>query len=52
MRKALTTTDLPGVKLFTRGKVRDVYDLGDRLLYLVELGDRVEVAAWSPSAAG
>ena len=32
MRNALTTTDLPGVKLYTRGKVRDVYDLDDRLL--------------------
>jgi phosphoribosylaminoimidazole-succinocarboxamide synthase len=29
---ALTTTSLPGVKLYTRGKVRDVYDLEDRLL--------------------
>ena len=26
------TTDLPGIKLYTRGKVRDVYDLGDKLL--------------------
>jgi phosphoribosylaminoimidazole-succinocarboxamide synthase len=28
----LLETDLPGVKPFKRGKVRDVYDLGDRLL--------------------
>jgi phosphoribosylaminoimidazole-succinocarboxamide synthase len=28
----LLATHLPGVKLFKRGKVRDVYDLGDRLL--------------------
>jgi len=28
----LLQTDLPGVKLWKRGKVRDVYDLGDRLL--------------------
>jgi phosphoribosylaminoimidazole-succinocarboxamide synthase len=30
--KAVTTTDLPGLKLLRRGKVRDVYDLGDKLL--------------------
>jgi phosphoribosylaminoimidazole-succinocarboxamide synthase len=29
---AITQTNLPGVKLHARGKVRDVYDLGDRLL--------------------
>jgi phosphoribosylaminoimidazole-succinocarboxamide synthase len=28
----LLETDLPGVPLFRRGKVRDVYDLGERLL--------------------
>jgi phosphoribosylaminoimidazole-succinocarboxamide synthase (EC 6.3.2.6) len=26
------TTDLKGIPLFRRGKVRDVYDLGDKLL--------------------
>ena len=26
------TTELPGIKLLSRGKVRDVYDLGDALL--------------------
>jgi len=30
--KPLLQTDLPGLKLWRRGKVRDVYDLGDRLL--------------------
>lgn len=30
--KAVTTTELPGVPLFRRGKVRDVYDLGEHLL--------------------
>ncbi|MDF1536118.1 MAG: phosphoribosylaminoimidazolesuccinocarboxamide synthase [bacterium] len=30
--KAVTHTDLPGLPLFRRGKVRDVYDLGDTLL--------------------
>ncbi|HVO10917.1 MAG TPA: phosphoribosylaminoimidazolesuccinocarboxamide synthase [Vicinamibacteria bacterium] len=30
--RPLLQTDLPGVKLWKRGKVRDVYDLGDRLL--------------------
>ncbi len=28
----LLETNLPGVKLFSRGKVRDVYELGDQLL--------------------
>jgi phosphoribosylaminoimidazole-succinocarboxamide synthase len=28
----LLETSLPGVKLFSRGKVRDVYELGDKLL--------------------
>ncbi len=28
----ITQTNLPGVKLHSRGKVRDVYDLGDQLL--------------------
>ena len=32
MNKPLTTINLPGVKLFKRGKVRDVFDLGDKLL--------------------
>ena len=31
---ALLSTDLPGVKLVNRGKVRDVYDLGDALLFV------------------
>ena len=30
--EALRYTDLPGVLLFNRGKVRDIYDLGDNLL--------------------
>ena len=28
----ITSTDFPGLKLFRRGKVRDVYDLGEHLL--------------------
>lgn len=32
MNRALIETRLNGVPLFARGKVRDVYDLGDRLL--------------------
>jgi phosphoribosylaminoimidazole-succinocarboxamide synthase len=32
--KALTSTNLPGVPLYACGKVRDVYDLGDRLLII------------------
>jgi phosphoribosylaminoimidazole-succinocarboxamide synthase len=31
-RTVLLETNLPGVKLFSRGKVRDVYELGDKLL--------------------
>ncbi|MDP2983798.1 MAG: phosphoribosylaminoimidazolesuccinocarboxamide synthase [Candidatus Latescibacter sp.] len=34
MDNALTSTNLPGVPLYARGKVRDVYDLGDRLLII------------------
>jgi phosphoribosylaminoimidazole-succinocarboxamide synthase len=30
--KPVTIIELPGIKLFKRGKVRDVFDLGDRLL--------------------
>jgi len=29
---ALLETHLPGIKLFSRGKVRDIYELGDKLL--------------------
>ncbi|MFA6473158.1 MAG: phosphoribosylaminoimidazolesuccinocarboxamide synthase [Candidatus Latescibacterota bacterium] len=32
MNKALISTNLQGVPLYARGKVRDVYDLGDKLL--------------------
>jgi len=32
MNSGLQETSLPGVPLFARGKVRDVYDLGERLL--------------------
>jgi len=31
-RSVLLETNLPGVKLFSRGKVRDVYEIGGRLL--------------------
>lgn len=31
-KEAITTTELPGVPIFRRGKVRDVYDLGENLL--------------------
>jgi phosphoribosylaminoimidazole-succinocarboxamide synthase len=31
---ALMKTDLPGVKLFGRGKVRDIYDAGEHLLII------------------
>jgi len=32
--EALLYTDLPGVPLLNRGKVRDIYDLGERLLII------------------
>lgn len=32
MKEALLQTDIPDTPVFCRGKVRDVYDLGDRLL--------------------
>ncbi len=31
---ALISTDIPELKLIARGKVRDIYDLGDRLLFI------------------
>ncbi|MFH1269800.1 MAG: phosphoribosylaminoimidazolesuccinocarboxamide synthase, partial [Candidatus Omnitrophota bacterium] len=31
-KEVLLSTDLEGLKLHKRGKVRDVYDLGDKLL--------------------
>ena len=31
---ALLGTELPGIKLVNRGKVRDIYDLGDSLLFV------------------
>lgn len=32
--ECISTTNLEGLKLFKRGKVRDVYDLGDKLLII------------------
>lgn len=31
---ALAETDIPGLKLLNRGKVRDIYDLGDKLMII------------------
>ena len=31
---ALISTELPGIELVNRGKVRDIYDLGDALLFI------------------
>ena len=39
MEAGLLETKLDGVTLFARGKVRDVYDLGDKLLLVAT--DRV-----------
>src|ERR1051325_4584124 len=36
---AITKTDLPGIKLHARGKVRDIYDLGEH--YLIVATDRL-----------
>ena len=40
---ALLTTDIPGLPV-RRGKVRDVYDLGDRLLLVAT--DRISAFDW------
>jgi phosphoribosylaminoimidazole-succinocarboxamide synthase len=37
--QAILTTDFPDLKLWRRGKVRDVYDLGDSLLFVAS--DRI-----------
>lgn len=34
MTAALVESDIPGLKIFRRGKVRDVYDAGDKLLII------------------
>lgn len=39
MTKTLIQTELPGLKLLSRGKVRDIYDLGDTLLMVTS--DRI-----------
>ncbi len=39
MNETLVTTNLEGVKLFKRGKVRDIYEFGDKLLIVAT--DRV-----------
>ena len=33
-KKVLLNTDFKGLNLFRKGKVRDVYDLGDKLLVI------------------
>ena len=35
MTKTVLSLDIEGVELFKRGKVREVYDLGDKLLFVV-----------------
>jgi len=39
MKDVILTTDLPELKLFARGKVRDIYDLGESLLIVTS--DRI-----------
>lgn len=34
MPSAVTNTDFPGLRLFSRGKVRDIYEAGDDLLFV------------------
>lgn len=31
---ALLTSEIPGIPMINRGKVRDIYDLGDSLLFI------------------
>lgn len=44
MSKAVTETNLPGINLIHRGKVRDTYDLGDSLLMVAT--DRISAFDW------
>ncbi|MEM7480367.1 MAG: phosphoribosylaminoimidazolesuccinocarboxamide synthase [Acidobacteriota bacterium] len=44
MSRAILTTDLPGLPSPRRGKVRDIYDLGDRLLLVAT--DRISAYDW------
>ncbi|MDP3580832.1 MAG: phosphoribosylaminoimidazolesuccinocarboxamide synthase, partial [Ignavibacteria bacterium] len=39
MNSTITTLDLPDLKLFKQGKVRDVYDIGE--YYLIVSSDRL-----------
>ncbi|MEE9391532.1 MAG: phosphoribosylaminoimidazolesuccinocarboxamide synthase [Planctomycetota bacterium] len=41
---AVSQTDLEGLKLLARGKVRDIYDLGDQLLIVAT--DRISAFDW------
>ncbi|NOQ96940.1 MAG: phosphoribosylaminoimidazolesuccinocarboxamide synthase, partial [Calditrichae bacterium] len=34
MTEVIIKTDIPGVKLLSRGKVRDIYDAGKHLLFV------------------
>jgi len=44
LSKAVTETNLPGINLIHRGKVRDTYDLGDSLLMVAT--DRISAFDW------
>ena len=44
---ALLKTEIPGVKLVNRGKVRDVYDLGDALLFVAVVDFVADAASLS-----
>ena len=41
MEKIILNTDLPGIKLLKKGKVRDLYDFGDKILIVCT--DRISV---------
>jgi len=43
-QQVITQTDLSGLTLFNRGKVRDIYDLGDALLLVAT--DRISAFDW------
>ncbi len=44
MKQALCETRIPGIEPTARGKVRDIYDLGDRLLIVTT--DRISAFDW------
>ena len=48
--KILLETNLPGLELLGRGKVRDVYGLDDRLLIVATTASRPSTTSWPPAS--